>query len=69
MPRSLTADAGFYSKTNEKKLGELGVRKVSVPNRNTQSEQRRTHQKKRWFKEGQRTGCKGGISVLKGVMV
>ena len=67
VPRLVAADAGFYSQANEKKLGELGVKKVSVPNRNTHSEQRRTHQKKRWFKEGQRwrTGCEGRISVLK----
>ena len=67
VPQLVAADAGFYSQANEKKLGEMGVNKVSIPNRNTQSEQRRTHQKKRWFKDGQRwrTGCEGRISVLK----
>jgi IS5 family transposase len=67
LPRIVAADAGFYSQANEKKLQEMGVKNVSVPNRNTRSEQRRSHQKKRSFKEGQRwrTGCEGRISVLK----
>jgi IS5 family transposase len=67
VPSLVAADAGFYTKANEKKLGEMGVKRVSIPNRNTQSEQRRKHQKKRRFKDGQRwrTGCEGRISVLK----
>jgi IS5 family transposase len=67
LPRIVAADAGFYSQANEKRLEEMGVKNVSVPNRNTRSEQRRSHQKKRSFKEGQRwrTGCEGRISVLK----
>jgi IS5 family transposase len=67
VPQIVAADAGFYSQANEKQLEEMGVKNVSVPNRNTRSEQRRTHQKKRSFKEGQRwrTGCEGRISVLK----
>ena len=45
----------------------MGVKNLSVPNRNTRSEQRRLHQKKRSFRQGQRwrTGCEGRISVLK----
>jgi IS5 family transposase len=67
LPRIVAADAGFYSQANEKRLEEMGVKNVSVPNRSTRSEQRRQHQKKRSFKEGQRwrTGCEGRISVLK----
>lgn len=67
IPRIVAADAGFYSQANEKLLEEMGVKNISVPNRNTRSEQRRRHQKKRSFKEGQRwrTGCEGRISVLK----
>jgi transposase, IS5 family len=67
VPRIVAADVGFYSQANEKRLEELGVQNVSVPNRNTRSEQRRSHQKKRSFKAGQRwrTGCEGRISVLK----
>jgi IS5 family transposase len=67
VPRIVAADAGFYSQANEKKLEEMGVKNVSVPSRNTKSETRRAHQKKRSFREGQRwrTGCEGRISVLK----
>ena len=67
VPRIVAADAGFYSQANEKRLEEMGVKNVSVPNRKTRSEQRRSHQKKRSFKQGQRwrTGCEGRISVLK----
>ena len=66
-PALVAADAGFYAQANEKKLDEMGVKNVSVPNRHTRSEQRRSHQKKRSFKKGQRwrTGCEGRISVLK----
>jgi IS5 family transposase len=67
VPRIVAADAGFYSQANEKVLQAMGVKNVSVPSRNTRSEQRRLHQKKRSFKQGQRwrTGCEGRISVLK----
>jgi transposase, IS5 family len=67
VPRIVAADAGFYSQANEKALQAMGVKNVSVPSRNTRSEQRRLHQKKRSFKQGQRwrTGCEGRISVLK----
>jgi IS5 family transposase len=67
MPQIVAADAGFYSSANEKKLEEMGIQRVSVPNRNTRSEARRRKQKQRWFKRGQRwrTGCEGRISVLK----
>jgi transposase, IS5 family len=66
-PRIVAADAGFYSQANEKRLQEMGVKNVSVPNRHSRSEQRRSQEKKRWFQRGQRwrTGCEGRISVLK----
>ena len=66
-PHLVAADAGFYSQSNEKALEEKGVKRVSIPNRNTKSEARKKHQKQRWFKDGQRwrTGCEGRISVLK----
>lgn len=66
-PELLAADAGFYSLANEKALAEQGVKRVSIPNRNTKSGARKKHQKQRWFKNGQRwrTGCEGRISVLK----
>jgi IS5 family transposase len=66
-PRLLAADAGFYSRENEQAVQQMGVTYVSIPNRNTRSEERRRLQKRRWFKKGQkwRTGCEGRISVLK----
>ena len=66
-PDLVAGDAGFYSAKNEAKAGEMGVKRVSVPNRSTKSPVRRQHQKKRWFKKGQkwRTGCEGRISLLK----
>lgn len=67
IPHLVAADAGFYSQANEEKLEQMGVKNVSIPNRQTRSEQRRKHQKKRSFRNGQRwrTGCEGRISVLK----
>jgi transposase, IS5 family len=66
-PDLVAGDAGFYSAKNEAKALELGVKRVSVPNRSTKSPARRQHQKQRWFKNGQkwRTGCEGRISLLK----
>lgn len=66
-PELASADAGFYSAKNEAEAHEMGVKRVSVPNRSTKSPARRQHQKQRWFKKGQkwRTGCEGRISVLK----
>jgi IS5 family transposase len=66
-PELVAGDAGFYSAENEREAHALGVRRVSIPNRYTHSTTRRQHQKKRWFREGQkwRTGCEGRISVLK----
>jgi transposase, IS5 family len=66
-PDLAAADAGFYSAKNEDRAHELGVKRVSVPNRSTKSRARRQHQKRRWFKKGQkwRTGCEGRISLLK----
>jgi len=67
LPRLVAADAGFYSRESEKKIQEMGVRWVAVPNRNTRSEERKKLQRQRWFRAGQRwrTGCEGRISVLK----
>src|SRR5262249_5317806 len=57
----LPGDAGFYSAENEREARALGVQRVSIPNRSTHSAARRKHQKKRWFRKGQkwRTGCEG----------
>ncbi len=67
VPQLVAGDAGFYSAPNERELAERGVERISVPNRSTKSPERRRHQKKRWFRKGQkwRTGSEGRISVLK----
>ena len=66
-PDLAAADAGFYSAKNVAEAEEMGVKRVSIPNRSTKSLARRKHQKQRWFKKGQkwRTGCEGRISLLK----
>ncbi len=45
----------------------MGVKPFSIPNRSTRSAARRAHQRKQWFRKGQkwRTGCDDRISVLK----
>ena len=67
VPIMVAGDAGFYSAQGEAKVQDMGVKRVSVPNRSTKSTQRRQHQRQRWFRKGQkwRTGCEGRISVLK----
>jgi transposase, IS5 family len=67
VPDLAAADAAFYSAAAEKAAHQLGVKYVCVPNRSTKSKERKTLQKTRWFKNGQkwRTGCEGRISVLK----
>ncbi len=67
VPHLAAADAGFYSARGEKAALAMGVKRVSVPNRSSKSQERKKLQKSRWFKNGQkwRTGCKGRISVLK----
>ncbi|HEY6132723.1 MAG TPA: transposase, partial [Rubrivivax sp.] len=66
-PKLMTTDAGFFSAPNEAAARELGVKRISMPNRSTKSPQRRLLERKRWFREAQRwrTGCEGRISLLK----
>jgi len=67
VPRLVAADGGYYSQANEDGAHALGVKQVSIPNRNTRSQARRQLEKQRWFKLGQkwRTGCEGRISIVK----
>lgn len=66
-PELVAGDAGFYSAQGEAEVENMGVKRVSIPNHSTKSTERRRHQKRRWFRKGQkwRTGCEGRISVLK----
>jgi transposase, IS5 family len=67
VPRLVAGDAAFYSTKNEAAATAMGVKRVCVPNRSTQSAERKREQKKRWFRDGQRwrTGSEGRISVAK----
>ena len=66
-PRLATADAAFFSAKNETAAHALGVKRLSIPNRSTKSDERKKLQKKRWFRNGQkwRTGSEGRISLVK----
>jgi transposase, IS5 family len=66
-PRLVTADAAFYSHSNETAAHARGVKRVAIPNRSTKSPERKKLQKKRWFRNAQkwRTGSEGRISLLK----
>jgi IS5 family transposase len=67
VPRLATADAAFFSTKNETAAHALGVKRLSIPNRSTKSDERKKLQKKRWFRNGQkwRTGSEGRISLVK----
>lgn len=67
IPHLVAGDAGFYSAHAETAALAMGVKRISIPNRSTKSADRKRHQKKRWFRNGQkwRTGCEGRISLLK----
>jgi IS5 family transposase len=67
VPRLVSADAAFFSNRNEAAAHAMGVKRVSIPNRNTKSVARKKMQKKRWFRNAQkwRTGAEGRISLLK----
>ena len=66
-PDLATGDKGFSSAANERAAADRGVRRVVLPARGPKSAARRTHERQRWFRRGQRwrTGCEGRISVLK----
>ena len=66
-PRLLAADRGCHSSDNERLARELGVRKACLPQRGAKTEERRKHERQRWFKRAQqfRAGSEGRISVLK----
>lgn len=67
VPQLVTADAGYYSRAQEKAVEAMGVKWIAVPNRSTKSADRKKKEKSRWFKKAQawRTGCEGRISVVK----
>lgn len=66
-PRLLAADRGCHSQENERLAEKLGVERVCLPKPGSKTEKRKTYEKQRWFKRGQRfrAGSEGRISVLK----
>jgi transposase, IS5 family len=65
--KAVAGDRGFYSQANEDWLKDTGVKQVSIPKRGKMGEERRSYQKRSWFKRLQRfrAGIEGRISVLK----
>ena len=67
--KAVATDRGFYSKANESRLKESGVKQVSIPVRGKVGRERGLEQKQSWFKRLQRwrAGSEGRISLLKRV--
>jgi IS5 family transposase len=65
-PFVLAGDRGLYSAENEKLSHEAGVERVVLPKSGRLSEERKQHEKQRWFRRGFRfrAGIEGRISVL-----
>ncbi len=53
-PQEFAADRGFHSSANERKLGELGVKRCSIPVRGKRSGVRTQHESQAWFRRLQR---------------
>jgi IS5 family transposase len=66
-PDLAAGDRGFSSAANEQAAVDRGVRRVVLPRRGPKSAARRTYERQRWFRRGQRwrVGCEGRISVVK----
>jgi IS5 family transposase len=66
-PEQASGDRGLYSAGNESLAETMGVRRVILPKPGHRSEQRKQHEKQRWFRRGRRyhQGVEGRISVLK----
>lgn len=66
-PDLAAGDRGFASAANEEAALTRGVRHVVLPRSGRKTEARRTYERQRWFRRGQRwrVGCEGRISVIK----
>jgi IS5 family transposase len=66
-PDLAAGDRGFSSARNEEAAWARGVRRVILPRPGRKTPARRTYERQRWFRRGQRwrVGCEGRISVLK----
>jgi IS5 family transposase len=66
-PEQASGDRGLHSAGNESLAKTIGVRRVILPKPGHCSEERKQHEKQRWFRRGRRyhQGVEGRISVLK----
>jgi len=66
-PWQASADRGVHSGDNEAFAAKLGVKRIILPKPGRKSENRRKHEKQRWFWRGRRfhAGVEGRISVIK----
>jgi transposase, IS5 family len=66
-PDLAAADRGFSSAANEQAAAARGVRRIVLPRIGPKSPTRRSYERQRWFRRGQRwrVGSEGRISVLK----
>jgi IS5 family transposase len=67
VPRLVAADAGFFSRAQERELWTSVWSGSRCRIASTRSSERKKLEKSRWFKKAQawRTGCEGRISVIK----
>ena len=65
-PWQASADRGVHSADNEQVAQNLGVQRVILPKPGKKSEDRRQHERQRWFWRGRRfhAGVEGRISVI-----
>jgi IS5 family transposase len=65
-PELLAGDRGLYSAENERLAQQAGVKRIVLPKSGKLSEERKRHEKQRWFRQGFRfrAGIEGRISVL-----
>ena len=66
-PDQASGDRGVYSRDNEARAQQMGVRRTILPKPGYRSVQRKEHERQRWFQRGRRYhhGIEGRISVLK----
>jgi len=66
-PQQASADRGVYSPANEDLAHSMGVKRVILPKPGYHSEERKQHERQRWFRRGRRyhQGIEGRISLLK----
>jgi transposase, IS5 family len=66
-PRLVAADRGVYSAHNEQAAWRMGVKRVALPKKGANSEERQRHERQGWFRRARRfrAGIEGRISVMK----